>query len=312
MSGIEFLTAVAVGYDIATRAVNGPLASPSDAYGSAAVACRALYLSPPQTAFALRVAGFASPRSGAQDFETNNLTCAQQARSGVEAAWLTKLGYPLSRALIEEPTRFAFSAPGRLGQTLDELYFKPYPACRYTHYYIEAALNLRPKIVGRLPSIDAIRIHVPTRWNGPAHRVGRGEYFKSYEFSIAYTAVAALVDGDFGLAQVKPERTDDSLIQELQARTSLLEFEAESDLAGTIEIVMTDGSVFSETVSVAQGGSERPLPDEALSERMVRWVGVAPEDADALLDVVMRLDTSGSLDDVAACMATLGERYAFV
>ena len=313
LSGREFLTAVAVGYDIATGVHHAPLNAPSDAYGSAASACYAFDLDPLQTRFALRIAGFGAPKSGAQDFETNNLTCAQQSRSGIEAAELVRLGYPRSEPRSIRTREFEFVPPARLGGSLHDLYFKPYPSCRTTHYFIEAALSLRPQVIDRLDSIKEIRLHVPASERDVAHKIGPREYFKSYQFSIAYCAVAALVDGTFGLRQVRADRTDDPIVQGLQERVSFVLHSEEPPTwgglgGGAIEIEMADGTLYSDTVDIALGEAQNPLSDEALAMKLVDWLGGSPEDAALLLTAVTTLDESENIDRLLTCLRTLGQQ----
>lgn len=313
LSGREFLTAVAVGYDIATGVHHAPMNAPSDAYGSAASACYAFDLDPLQTRFALRIAGFGAPKSGAEDFETNNLTCAQQSRSGIEAAELVRLGYPCSEPRSLRTRRFDFVPPARLGGSLHDLYFKPYPSCRTTHYFIEAALSLRSEVIDRFDSIKEIRLHVPASERDVAQKIGRGEYFKSYQFSIAYCTAAALVDGTFGLRQVRADRTDDPIVQGLQERASFVfhreEPSTRSSLrGGAIEIEMADGTLYSHTVDIALGEAQNPLSDEALAMKLVDWLGGSAEDAHVLLAAVMTLDESKRMERLLTCLQTLGQK----
>lgn len=313
LSGREFLTTVALGYDIAAGVHHAPMGAPSDAYGAAATACYAFDLDAVQTRFVLRIAGFGAPKSGPDDFETNNLTCAQQSRSGIEAAELVRLGYPPSEARSLRRGRFGFVPPPRLGGALHELYFKPYPSCRFTHYCIEAALSLRPQVIDRLDAIREIRVHVPVRKRDVAHKVGPGEYFKSYQFSISYCAVVALVDGTFGLLQVQTSRTDDPVVQGLQDRVSFVlhpeETAARGGLRGSaMEIEMAEGTVYSQTVDIPLGASQNPLSDEALAMKLVYWLGGSPEDAALLLSAVMTLDESENIDRLLTCLHTLAQK----
>lgn len=319
LSGLEMLTAIALGYDIATGTSGGPLGAPSDAYGAAAVSCRARGLTPAQTAFVMRVAGFGAPRSGAPDFETNNLTCAQQARSAVEAAMLVGLGYPLSKALGLGDARLAFCPPEAAGASLASLYFKPYPCCRTTHPFIDAAMRMRPSVLGRLNDIRELRLYVPAAGRSVARKVTAGEYFKAYEYSISYSTVATLVDGNFGLRQVEPERFNDALIQTLQARLVFVivddrtERGAQALLSrGAIELVMPGGEVHQELLAPPLGGPENPLTDEQIAAKVVTWLGLTPQDAAGLLAAAMSIDEAGGLHRFSEYLAAMGEKVASI
>lgn len=207
VSGKTMLKQLAIGYDVSLSVFGAPLDAPADAYGAASAASVALGLDVASTCFAIRVAGFMAPKSGAEDFETNNLTIAQQAAMGVLAAELVIGGYPPSKTQFETSNNFRFTPPIYVGQTLHTLYFKPYPACRYTHGYIEAILRTRPKIQTELNYIQSIEIDIPTRLYGPHRKVGPGEYYKSYQFSTPYVVCAALVDGMLDLSSFNEGRT---------------------------------------------------------------------------------------------------------
>lgn len=317
LSGRDFLTAVAVGYDIAAYVHHTPLGVPSDAYGAAATACYAFHLDPIQTRFVLRIAGFGAPKSGAEDFETNNLTCAQQSRSGIEAAELVRLGYAPSEPRSLRRGRFEFVRPLRLGCSLHDLYFKPYPSCRTTHSFIQAALSLRPQVIDRLDAIKEIKLHVPASGHDVAHKIGPSEYYKSYQFSISYCAAAALVDGAFGLLQIRTNRTDDPIVQGIQDRVFFVLHLGESPArgglrGGTMEIEMADGIVYSQTIDIALGAAQNPLSDEALAMKLVDWLGGSPEDATLLLTTVMTLDESDNIDRLLTCLQKLGKKLTLL
>jgi len=300
LSGPAFLSAVAVGYDIALSVRDATVGAPPDAYGAAVGSAQALGLGREATAFALRVAGFNAPTSDPADFETNNLTVGQQARCGVEAATLVGLGYPVSGAKSFHCPEFGFQAPARHGATLEQLYFKPFTACRKTHPYVEAMLALRPGLVGRIDGIAEIRLFVGRGGCGPAHRLGPGAGFKSYQFCIAYCAVAALLDGDLGPAQFRPERTADARLHGLQERCTY--YEDDSGPGDRVEIVLADGSVLAHAVADVRGSSSNPLSEAEIADKLVRWAGGSIAGAGRLLGAVEALDEVDGVDGLLAAM----------
>jgi 2-methylcitrate dehydratase PrpD len=312
LTGTDFLKAVAVGYDIALRTFHGPGGSPSDAYGAAAVAGYALKFQRAPMAFALRLAGFSARRSAVEDFETNNLTCAAQARAGVESCLLVSAGYPVMSAPFLRTPHFAFERPESLGEDLQSVYFKPYPSCRATHHCIDAALALRPRVKNRLQDIQKIRVQIPKEWSGPARRVGAGHYYKSYAFSTPYAIAASLVDGIFGLRQLEPKRTDDPLIQSLQARMAIIRrptsfyTRRNRPISATVVLMLSDGSQYSETVAIAHGAAEDPLSDEEMANKLVNWLSVSANEAVLLRTAVESIDASTSRCDQEPLEELLG------
>ena len=306
--GRELLTAVAVGYDIATG-VHHPLSSSPDAYGAAAAACYAYELDREETHLALHIAAFTAPISGAHDFEINNLACAQQSRVGIESALIARQGYPVSYPEYYPMERLAFATPPALGHSFRPIYHKPYPTCRCTHAYIEAAIRLHPEVRDRLSMIEAIRLKGHAIGGAAAHSVGPDRYYKAYELSIPYCAAVALVDGRLGTAQVRPDRTGDPLVQRLQDSTTvLLDASQPPYFGGTVEITMTDGSVHACTIDAPLGSPENPLTDGEIAAKMVHWLGYAQEDTDALLEQVMGLDRAESAEGLWAVLGRLGEQ----
>ncbi len=310
LSSEDFMVMVALGYDVALNAMNGPLGSPSDAYGVAGLASYALGFTQAQTSFVLKVAGFMAPRSGAEDFEINNLTIAQQARAGVEAALLVKDGYPLSRSCSLSGKNFSFSPPQSLGKDLLGLYFKPYPSCRSTHQYIEAAKLLRDKILGYLDSVSDIYIYYSSRNSGPAHYVGPSQYYKSYEFSISYCVAVTLVDGEFGVYQFSSKRTNDEFVQKLQKTVTYIKVEDDNELNGTVCIKLTNGNHFSEKSKKILGSSEKPLSNEEIALKLEKFTPLTSDDSFKLLNSVMGLGSSIDLKTLVTTIVQIERKLA--
>ena len=309
LSGRELLTAVAVGYDIATG-VQYPNGACPDGFGAAASAAYALALAPEAARLSLQIAGFAAPASGAQDFETNNLTAAQQSRAGIEAALLARAGYPGSYPECFASEQFDFRPPSALGHSLHQTYNKPHPSCRSTHACVDAAISLHQNVRGSLEQIRSITLRGPLSGSGPAHAVGPNRYYKTYEFSTPYCAAAALVDGTLGTRQMRTERTDDPLIQRLQAATTIILDKEPNDpsgasYGGSMEVTMADGTVHTCAIEHPLGSPENPLSDQAIADKLVAWCDYPQRDADALLDSAMQLDGPESVDAFVGVLGRL-------
>ena len=141
------------------------------------------------------------------------------ARGAVDAALLAAKG---ARAFAEplegragffavygggEPTG---ALTDRLGQRFfgEEVSFKPWPSCRGTHPYIEAALRLRDKIdVAAIEWIEAETgpIQAMLMRHDSTHAVDA-------KFSIPFTVASALLDGAITLTSFAPERISDPVV----------------------------------------------------------------------------------------------------
>jgi len=321
MTGAEFLLMVVIGYDTALNVRNGPLGGASDSYGAAAAACVAFGLSKKESAFALKLAGFSASQSGGQDFEVNNLTCAQQAKGAVESAELVRCAYPISAGFNPLKGGFNYTPTEQVGSKINELYFKPYPSCRYTHPIIDAALKLRVELLSVLDQIEKIEIILPKGGaSGTAHLIGCDEYYKSYQFSASYCAAAALVDGEVGLKQFTNERTSDPLIQKLQGKSTFSYFEygppkegkSKDNIFGMLKVELAGGKKFSYYVGEPLGSIGNPLANKDIAKKLERWAGLSLVDSMCLVDKVMELEESDTLDGFLLYIQELGIELAQV
>lgn len=163
-----------VGYEIANRlaqlthpgqtlAGSAPTSS-MGAIGAAAALCRWQGLDEVTSARALGIAGFMAPIAAFEGLRARGsavpLHSGLAARAGLEAVQLARAGYDASDTLLEgkggagllnflgaQPDRIAVLDPSEWrGETLDQVYLKPFPGCRHVHPAVEAALGLRERL----------------------------------------------------------------------------------------------------------------------------------------------------------------------
>lgn len=165
-----------VGYEVANRlaalthpaqSLNGSAPTSSmGAIGAAAALARWHALDEHTTAAALGLAGFAAPIAAFEGLRARGsavpLHSGLAARAGLEAVQLAQAGFDASATLLE-----GRAGPGLLtvlgapaealadihpsdwrGETLDQVYLKPFPGCRHVHPAVEAALGLRARLPG--------------------------------------------------------------------------------------------------------------------------------------------------------------------
>ena len=162
-----------------------------------------------------------------------------------------------------------------------EVSFKPWPCCRGTHAYIEAALALR----ARTDLEEISRIEVPV---GPLQRfladplpAKRAELTASRaKFSISYTLSAALVDGHVDLATFAPAKLADARLHRLAALIVPLPapgWTREDAARGEVTIITKAGDRYHHSVSQALGCPDNPLSDAMLHEKFVACLAVAAD-----------------------------------
>lgn len=207
------------------------------------------------------------------------------ARASVEAALLAEAGARGFDAPLEGKAGFfevyGGGAPGAaltngLGERFlgAEVSFKPWPACRGTHPYIEAALALRDRI--NLAAID--RIEAET---GPIQEMlirpldAKAAPTRPVEakFSIPWTVGAALVHGVVTLDSFSLEALDDPQVRAVAARVVGRRnpgWGRAQAASGSLTIHLRDGTLLTHSVSQAAGHPDRPMTDSDLIAKFAR------------------------------------------
>lgn len=168
------------------------------------------------------------------------------------------------RAMLEElGTRF-------WGERLS---FKPWPACRGTHAFIEAALELRVR-----HGVDWRRIEAITVLVGPVQRMLVDPPLRKQapqtvidaKFSIPFAAALALVRGRVTLDDFTDEALADPQVRALAGRvTARDDPDSRTSAGGTLLVKLMDGSTLQASVPMPLGCPDRPLSREALIVKFV-------------------------------------------
>jgi 2-methylcitrate dehydratase PrpD len=272
--GEGFLTAMVVGYEVATRAGIALHASVSDyhcsgawnALGCAAIGARLLDLDESQLAHALGAAEYFGPRGQILR------VCASPsmlkdgsgwgAHAGVSAALLAQSGFTGAPAL---------TAQGPVWKDLGsrwlilEQYFKPHPVCRWAQPAIEAVLSLKTEHdeVAAI-HVESFKEAVDLGSNCPAPRTS-----DEAQYSITYPVAASLV---FGKVELEPTALEDWRVARLMKVTTL---EAKSEFSARfpaerwarVRLELRDGRTLVSEPARAPGNPENPLSDVQMREK---------------------------------------------
>lgn len=320
IDGAAFLTALVVGYEVAIRAGIAQHATAPDyhtsgawnALGVAAVAARLMPLDHARFRHALGIAEYHGPRSQMMRC-IDHPTMVKDgsgwgAMVGLSAAELAADGFTGAPALVVESGAVSglWSDLGTRWR-IAEMYFKPYPICRWAQPAVEACLYLR-----RTHGIDpeAIRT-VEIETFHEAVRLDQYEPVTTEEaqYSLPFPVAAALVAGRLAPTDISGASLTDPRILAMSRRITLREaddlnarFPAER--LARARIILTDGRVLASDTTPARGDAERPLSDAeilekfhlvaspalgARTDRIVAAVDALPERADVrgLLDLVL-------------------------
>lgn len=289
VTGREVLTAVAIGYEIATRAGIALHASAADyhtsgawnAIGCAALGARLMGLDRARTRHALGIAEYHGPRSPMMRC-IDHPTMVKDgsgwgALAGVSAAYLAAEGFTGAPATtVEDPAQDAlWNDLGEKWHVLDQ-YMKPYPVCRWAQPAVEAALALQRQ-AGLTP--DAIRaVRIRTFHEATRLAVRRPATTEEAQYSTPFPVAAALVRGRVGTAEITGDGLSDPEIQRLSAAAELIEepemsrrFPAER--WARIAFQRIDGTWIEGEPRTARGDPETPLDPSEITGKFRALAG---------------------------------------
>ncbi|HEX5006277.1 MAG TPA: MmgE/PrpD family protein [Hyphomonadaceae bacterium] len=295
ISGAEFVSAVAIGCDLVCRLGLALQRNPDDfgwypppilsTFGAAAAASRLLKLDETATAHALALAlAQATFSSEFKTYPTSSLRAVRDAfaaHAGLLAAMLAQRGVRGHTTAFEGKAGFfaQFARGDWNSETVaadlgvrfhgEDVSYKPWPSCRGTHAFIEAALHLRPSIENiddivcveaTGPPLLAMLVEPLAQKQAPATAIDA-------KFSLPFCVGAALATGDIGMPTFFEEgrRTHQTL-----ALAKLVQFKANLELgmkhaaSGDLAIRLKDGRMLSCFIKQARGSPVSPLTDEAL------------------------------------------------
>lgn len=337
-SGRDLVTAIVAGAEIACRLGMSFAGNPQKssgffvlpmcgAYGAAAAAGRLLGLSPAQMvqAFALTLNQVAA--SGAVvDHGPSHFRQVRDgfnAKAGVIAAHLAKSGVVAFDRPFEGPKGFfALFAGGAfdpasgldgLGERYEmaALSYKPWPSCRGSHAFVEAALALRQAHALRPQDILAIDATVSTFFEPlciPQDLRKRPPSAIAAKFSIPFTVGVAFAKGhvridDFGDAALHdPEVLS---LASLVAHSVDTTWPHGESTRGRLTIRLADGRSLTHEVAAPLGHPDRPIDPDALIAKFVDCglVAALPRSKDELGALAHRLLHAGEIADVSSLTA---------
>lgn len=301
-SGQELVAAIVAGAEIACRiglsfvgnpqAHSGFLTLPMcGAYGAAAAAGRLLRLAPAEMtqAFALTLNQVASS-GGVVDYGPSHFRQVRDgfnAQAGVIAAHLAKSGVVSFKEPFEGPKGFfALFAGGAfdpaaglegLGERYEmaALSYKPWPSCRGSHAFVEAALELRRTHSFTSRDIAAIDTTVSPFFEAlctPEDIRKEPPNAIAAKFSIPFTVGVALTRGDVRIDDFSDAALRDPAVLHV---ASLLRYSVDpswhhpESTRGRLTITLVDGRVLSHEIVTPLGHPERPIGREALIAKFV-------------------------------------------
>ncbi|MBM3560782.1 MAG: MmgE/PrpD family protein, partial [Alphaproteobacteria bacterium] len=300
------------------------------AFGAAVAAARLLRLAPEAFANAFGLAGALSTVPAARKWNWRDRplfsfkdVVAAPAEAGVKAALFAAEGLQGSRDVLDGRHGFWIMAgsdrqdasrlTSGLGSrwTVEELSFKPYPACRWVHAALEACEHILH--TGRLTLADIASVEVGTFADVVENFASRRPpTMIDAEFSMPWTVAMVLADVPKGpdwyaagtLADPRLHAVADMVALVVDEEAQARHFSDERKSMSVVRIAARDGRRFEKRVAVARGGLASPWPDGGIEEKF-------REQASAVIGAAAVAKLAAlvlSVDDVS----DLGELFALI
>jgi len=336
VSGRDFLAALAAGGDLSCRmalALERPMEAGNwypppivAGMGASAGAARLLGLDADGVRDALSLALCQVTMPGEIKFsaqtEIRAVREAFPAQAAVQSAILAASGVTGFEAPLEGQGGFyALYALGeysadrltdRLGEYfwLDQLTFKPWPSCRGTHPFIEAALMLREEgvLAEKIAAIDLVLDPVQEMLVVPHDRKAAPSVIIDAKFSVPFCTALALERGRVTLDDFTPDALRDERVLRLSSLCShsvAPRADWQRGSGGALSVTLLDGTRREIEVKAAKGSPLNPLGEAELRAKFLDCAARAknPLDspsAEALADAILSLEDCA---DVGALLA---------
>jgi 2-methylcitrate dehydratase PrpD len=321
LSGRDLLTALAAGFEVATRVgigsdypafrargwhgpgVFGP-------FGGAAAVGRLLRLSPQSMARAFGLAGSQSAGTfAAWGTPTVKFHQCRGALSGLLAALLAQQNFSATQEFLTAKDGGLYNSYSNGGQPetatadlgkrweLDEIALRLWPSASSIQAMITAMFGLVEKHDIDADRIKTLRIGL-SRSVFDLHGIF-SNYRGKFEalLSAHYVAAAIVHDRELTLAQFEPARYDDPKLRALARRIEVRADLALNGVQAAVDVETTDGNTFSERCEHPRGAPENRLSRAQIERKFRTYAGprLAQARIEEVIRTVVRLDELGSV-----------------
>ena len=320
----EFLTALLVAYETTVRMGAALMdyynyAHSSGTFGAVGVAAgvgRLFGFSKEQLNNALSVAEFNAPLvPGIRSVEYPSMNkdgVPFGVMTGVLAVLDTQCGFTGNKHMLEaDEYRHYLDDLGKKYQVMD-LYFKPYPCCRWAHPAIDACLELINKHDLSPSDIEKVTIHTFKRATMLSKIVPKTA--DEAQYNIAYPVASAIIYGDFGFTQVLEENLNDPAVITMMNR---LEFKVDNNLDSRFpaericraEIETKNGKRYISSECEPRGEAKENIGTGWLSDKFCRITGpVLSKDSQKIL---LKLITQAQDLPIREIVDTVNKKLGF-
>jgi 2-methylcitrate dehydratase PrpD len=308
MQGSDFMTLLAIGYEVSYRAGLAQHAACADyhtsgawtAVGVATAVARGLGCSPEQIRHAAGIGEYHGPRS-------QMMRCIDHptmlrdgvgwgAPSGLTAGYLASMGFTGAPALTCEAAPAFWSDLGDRWRLVEDTHYKPYPCCRWAHPSMDAAADLmrtHDLHHNQIAQVEIRTFHNATRLAG--HRPATPDEFA---YSIAFPVAAMIVRGQVGVPELSQDTLRDADILRISDATDLIDDEHFTRISqgkrwAEVTLVLKDGQRHTSPPRTPRGDTDMPLSDREISQKFHLFADpvLGRERADEIEDLCTDFDS---------------------
>jgi len=237
--------------------------------------------------------------------ELKPLNSGQAALSGLIAAFIARAGFKGPADVLggkqgflsvmadkADTLKLNKSATGHFA--IENIYVKPYAACRHCHSAIDAVLKIRSEKALRNEEVKKIKVST-YKWAVGGHDHTNIKGVSSAKMSIPYSVAVAYITGKAGLNEFTQEQIGNPAVMSLTQKVLVKPNDALTALvpnkrAAIVEITAQDGTLYEARVDLPNGEPETPLTERELSNKfmsLAHFGGVSITRADAILQCVL-------------------------
>lgn len=182
---------------------------------------------------------------------------------------------------------------------IEQVYFKPYAACRYCHPSIESTLKIRDRYDLDLNQIKQIKVST-YYWAVKNHDHIDIKGITSAKMSIPYSIAVTLMLGKAGINEFIHDNITNENILSLTKKV-IVETNDEftkkfpEQSSSLVKIEMNNGVTYSECVNYPKGEPENPLSDQELIDKfrsLATFAGKNQSEIDLMVEYVMDIENN--------------------
>jgi 2-methylcitrate dehydratase PrpD len=335
VSGQDFITAVALGFDLTSRIAraatlrreSGFMNSPT-AFGSAAAGGKLLGFGEEKIKNAIGMAlnqiNINIGSGSMEGLNTKGMGFGFPARAGVFAVLLADLGYisendPIARfyAICHRNMFLPDMITIDLGKVFQVVTnsFKPYPCCRFNHTSVQAAIELVTEHDIKPSEISEVMVHhgpISIGLCQPLADKRRPKNKLQAQFSLPWQIANAIIYRQLKIAQFTDEGINDKKILDMADKIFTHLTPELSHIPVTepaiVDITLKNGKKYSRRVEFAHGGPEDPMTLDEIADKFKECCQysakpISKKNQDEVIKTVRKLET---IKDVSCIPALLG------